>query len=277
MFANSFNLNIQRRKLYFYRRRASTYIAATLLVLKMAAVHATTSTILSSFLPKFSTSAASFASRTTTLKMRQLALPLLLPLSLSVPAAIQLKIPTLLGDLWESVLRAVPKKKTSYMKKRSRFMAGKALKDVTALNRCSACGHVKRAHVLCPYCVQGKLDFDKQLRNLPDNDCCRDQNLVQVVNYVLVGKGETHGQFGIYVRNKQHRRGFWVKHMYWRLGWIGWSSRSVPFEKSLIIALYEPVLEYETCQSQYPILPKFKGNFCICKIIAAIFSIYNPP
>jgi ribosomal protein L32 len=34
-------------------------------------------------------------------------------------------------------------------------MAGKALKDVTALNRCSACGHVKRAHLLCPYCVKG--------------------------------------------------------------------------------------------------------------------------
>jgi ribosomal protein L32 len=62
--------------------------------------------------------------------------------------------------LWDSVLRAVPKKKTSYMKKRSRFMAGKGLKDVTALNKCSACGHVKRAHILCPYCVKGKLEID---------------------------------------------------------------------------------------------------------------------
>ena len=25
---------------------------------------------------------------------------------------------------------------------------------MTALNRCSACGRMKRAHVLCPYCVQ---------------------------------------------------------------------------------------------------------------------------
>ena len=33
-------------------------------------------------------------------------------------------------------------------------MAGKGLKDVTALNKCSACGRLKRAHVLCPYCVQ---------------------------------------------------------------------------------------------------------------------------
>ena len=58
-------------------------------------------------------------------------------------------------DLWESILRAVPKKKTSHSKKRSRFLAGKALKDVTSLNRCSGCGNVKRAHLLCPYCVKG--------------------------------------------------------------------------------------------------------------------------
>ena len=36
-------------------------------------------------------------------------------------------------------------------------MAGKGLKEVTALNKCSACGHVKRAHLLCPYCVKGAL------------------------------------------------------------------------------------------------------------------------
>ena len=59
--------------------------------------------------------------------------------------------------LWESILRAVPKKKTSHSKKRSRFLAGKALKDVTSLNRCSGCGNVKRAHLLCPYCVKGIL------------------------------------------------------------------------------------------------------------------------
>jgi len=33
-------------------------------------------------------------------------------------------------------LKAVPKKKTSHMKKRTRQMAGKGLKDVTALNKC---------------------------------------------------------------------------------------------------------------------------------------------
>ncbi|KAA6410098.1 MAG: ribosomal l32p family [Lasallia pustulata] len=76
------------------------------------------------------------------------------PFSLALPAAVQLNIPSLLAGIWESILRAVPKKRTSYMKKRHRFMAGKALKDVTNLNKCSACGNVKRAHLLCPYCVK---------------------------------------------------------------------------------------------------------------------------
>ncbi|KAF1975948.1 hypothetical protein BU23DRAFT_551960 [Bimuria novae-zelandiae CBS 107.79] len=68
---------------------------------------------------------------------------------------IPLSLPSLpsLADIWEGVLKAVPKKKTSYMKKRTRFMAGKGLKELTNLNKCSACGRVKRAHFLCPYCV----------------------------------------------------------------------------------------------------------------------------
>ncbi|KAE8379467.1 hypothetical protein BDV26DRAFT_259528 [Aspergillus bertholletiae] len=65
-----------------------------------------------------------------------------------------LNIPGLLSDIWDSVLRAVPKKKTSHMKKRHRQMAGKALKDVKSLNTCSGCGQIKRAHVLCPHCVE---------------------------------------------------------------------------------------------------------------------------
>lgn len=74
-----------------------------------------------------------------------------------LPAAL-VPIPALLGELWDGLLKAVPKKKTSHMKKRHRQMAGKALKDVTALNKCSACGRLKRAHVLCPYCVQSERD-----------------------------------------------------------------------------------------------------------------------
>ncbi|KAI4242245.1 MAG: hypothetical protein L6R40_004116 [Gallowayella cf. fulva] len=78
-------------------------------------------------------------------------------LSLGIVPSIAIRLgglPSLIADLWESVLRAVPKKKTSHRKKRQRFLAGKALKDVTSLNKCSACGNVKRAHLLCPYCVQ---------------------------------------------------------------------------------------------------------------------------
>lgn len=87
------------------------------------------------------------------------ALPQLPPLGFLSTAAfalpISITIPPLLADLWESVLRAVPKKKTSHMKKRHRQMAGKALKDAQNLNKCPGCGQVKRAHVLCPTCVKG--------------------------------------------------------------------------------------------------------------------------
>ncbi|KAF2117878.1 hypothetical protein BDV96DRAFT_611512 [Lophiotrema nucula] len=72
--------------------------------------------------------------------------------ALALPSLSFPSIPSL-GDIWEGILKAVPKKKTSYSKKRSRFMAGKALKDLTSLNKCSGCGRVKRAHILCPYCV----------------------------------------------------------------------------------------------------------------------------
>lgn len=65
------------------------------------------------------------------------------------------EIPSFLAGLWESVLRAVPKKKTSHMKKRHRQMAGKALKDVKSLSKCPGCGEPKRSHVLCPECVKG--------------------------------------------------------------------------------------------------------------------------
>jgi large subunit ribosomal protein L32 len=123
----------------------------------MAAVHNTTLSILSSFLPRFSSPTISSASRYTTLYSRQLSHPLLPSLAFAIPSAIQLNVPGLLEGLWESILKAVPKKKTSHMKKRHRQMAGKGLKDVTALNKCSACGHLKRAHFLCPYCVNGKL------------------------------------------------------------------------------------------------------------------------
>jgi ribosomal protein L32 len=122
----------------------------------MAASHVTARSVLSAFLPRLSTPAVSNASRFAIVHSRQLSLPVLPSIAFAIPSAIQLNVPGIIEGLWESILRAVPKKKTSHMKKRHRQMAGKALKDVTALNKCSACGHVKRAHLLCPYCVNGE-------------------------------------------------------------------------------------------------------------------------
>ena len=116
-------------------------------------------TLLPSFLhlltPRLSTTQI-LRSRTISPMLSPLCNSILPRLSLTIPITISLNVPPLLADLWESILRAVPKKKTSHRKKRQRFMAGKALKDNIALNKCSACGNVKRAHLLCPYCVQGK-------------------------------------------------------------------------------------------------------------------------
>ncbi|RPA90640.1 WD40 repeat-like protein [Choiromyces venosus 120613-1] len=76
-----------------------------------------------------------------------------LPLpTLAIPAAIHLNIPNLLPGIWESILRAVPKKKQSHSRKRMRQLAGKALQDITALNNCPACGKIKRENMLCEPC-----------------------------------------------------------------------------------------------------------------------------
>lgn len=75
-------------------------------------------------------------------------------LSIAIPG-VTINIPGLLGDIWESVLRAVPKNKVSHSKKRSRQMAGKALKDVNHLCKCPGCGEIKRTHRLCQHCLEG--------------------------------------------------------------------------------------------------------------------------
>ncbi|KAI0484388.1 hypothetical protein GGR56DRAFT_668964 [Xylariaceae sp. FL0804] len=89
-------------------------------------------------------------------------LPSIPSLAVAIPAAVA-GIPAILRDIWEGVLRAVPKSKTSHMKKRHRQMAGKALKDVTSLNKCPVCGGTKKMHTLCPSCMghlTGMLDRD---------------------------------------------------------------------------------------------------------------------
>ncbi|KAF2002624.1 hypothetical protein P154DRAFT_520748 [Amniculicola lignicola CBS 123094] len=88
--------------------------------------------------------------------LQRLSQPFLTPpttfAGLAIPSIALPSFPSL-SEIWEGILKAVPKKKTSHRKKRQRFMAGKGIKDITALNKCSACGRVKRAHILCPYCV----------------------------------------------------------------------------------------------------------------------------
>ncbi|KAK3114987.1 hypothetical protein LTR53_006116 [Teratosphaeriaceae sp. CCFEE 6253] len=113
----------------------------------MAAIRTPSAAFLSAFLPVVRASLYPTFAPTTQ------RIPLLQRLRTSLLPAVLIPIPSILSDLWDGLLNAVPKKKTSHMKKRHRQMAGKALKDVTALNKCSACGRAKRAHVLCPYCV----------------------------------------------------------------------------------------------------------------------------
>lgn len=113
----------------------------------MAALHAPSASFLSAFLPIVRATLNPGAPITRRI-------PLFSHLRTSILPAALLPIPSLLGEIWDGLLRAVPKKKTSHMKKRHRQMAGKALKDVTSLNKCSSCGRPKRAHVLCPYCVK---------------------------------------------------------------------------------------------------------------------------
>lgn len=80
--------------------------------------------------------------------------PLPLLSAIALPS-ISLQIPGFLSDVWEGILKAVPKKKTSHMKRRHRQLAGKALKDVKSVVNCPGCGRPKKAHFLCPYCVAG--------------------------------------------------------------------------------------------------------------------------
>ncbi|KAK6351720.1 hypothetical protein TWF718_004867 [Orbilia javanica] len=66
---------------------------------------------------------------------------------------LRINVPPIISDIWESILKAVPKKKQSHSRKRMRQLAGKALQDITALNECPGCGSLKRSHHLCPTCV----------------------------------------------------------------------------------------------------------------------------
>lgn len=111
---------------------------------------------IASILPRVSAPITISSSRWATFYAQQLSHPLLPSLSVGIPG-ISLSLPTLLGDIWDAVLRAVPKKKVSHSKKRHRQMAGKALEDVNSLCKCPGCGQTKRTHRLCPHCMESTL------------------------------------------------------------------------------------------------------------------------
>lgn len=92
-------------------------------------------------------------SRWATLYSRVVSPSFLPSLAIAIPG-VSLNLPTL-DDIWESVLRAVPKNKVSHSRKRHRQMAGKALKDVNNLCKCPGCGETKRTHRLCQRCLEG--------------------------------------------------------------------------------------------------------------------------
>ncbi|KAI0025930.1 putative meiotic recombination protein Ski8/Rec14 [Xylariomycetidae sp. FL0641] len=108
----------------------------------------------SALLPRLSPATLGLSFRSTVFFSQSQQSPTWLPipaLAVGLSGAVS-KIPSLLGDIWEGILRAVPKSKTSHMKKRHRQYAGKALPMVTNLNKCPACGQTKKTHTLCPSC-----------------------------------------------------------------------------------------------------------------------------
>lgn len=90
----------------------------------------------------------------------------LLPtLGLAIPG-ISISIPSL-GDIWEGLLRAVPKNKVSHSRKRMRQLANKGLKDVNSLCQCPACGAPKRMHRLCQRCLEGMSIVNQKIYRQP--------------------------------------------------------------------------------------------------------------
>lgn len=71
----------------------------------------------------------------------------------------------IIAGMWDSILRAVPKKKTTHSRKRKRQLVGKALEDKKNLTRCEACGDLKLLHTLCASCVKSiQKDWRKRER-----------------------------------------------------------------------------------------------------------------
>lgn len=81
-----------------------------------------------------------------------------------LPSMSSTLIPIFTG-IWDAILRAVPKKKTTHSRKRKRQLVGKALEDKRNLTRCEACGDWKLLHTLCGNCVKSiQKDWRKRER-----------------------------------------------------------------------------------------------------------------
>lgn len=118
--------------------------------------------------------------------------------SISIPT-ISWHLPGLVSDIWEGILKAVPKKKTSHSKRRHRQLAGKALKDVRAINTCPGCGRPKKAHTLCPYCVAGK--YAKRNRKNPSLMFnARNQGIMEA--FIRHYRDDNHNRICHKVKNK---------------------------------------------------------------------------
>lgn len=80
-----------------------------------------------------------------------------LPPAFTLPKSFFLAVTSIIPiftGIWDSILRAVPKKKTTHSQKRKRQLIGKALQDKKNLTRCEACGDWKLLHTLCESCVK---------------------------------------------------------------------------------------------------------------------------
>ena len=70
----------------------------------------------------------------------------------------------LTASLWDGVLWAVPKKRTSHSKKRKR-MTHKYLKPKQNVTLCQKCGNAKLLHMLCGHCLKETLRATAMIRN----------------------------------------------------------------------------------------------------------------
>ncbi|KAL7416429.1 hypothetical protein BDY24DRAFT_379725 [Mrakia frigida] len=160
----------------------------------MASLHLTTTSRTSSSLLK-----SLFSSPSSTGLFSSLALPLP-PSSSSSPSALGSSTPglaplgSLLQDLWETILRAVPKTRTSHSKKRRRA-TNKQLKDKLDITSCRACGRPKLSSSICPHCksaIQRDAKNEKRVLGLIEEAKARGEDPFEIFAQRQRDKEEEH-------------------------------------------------------------------------------------